>query len=414
MILPAIQVRIAFDSEPFAEIPIWTDVTADAISFSTRRGRQKQLDRIECGVATLTLTNSSGNYWPSNTGGAYYPKIKPWKRINIRATYSGATYDIFTGFIEAWRPTWAGTGGMVPMMQLTCADLQKSISLCNLNDVAGYSEEKSGARIDNVLDDIGWPHVATADYWKLGTSSLDIDTILAYRDRFTDTGQSSIQASGALENVNAMEHIYSVIQTEMGIFYIGTDGNPKFQDRYARLKEPYLTSQATFGDDNGENHYHVLDPSYDDSDIYNDIRLTRAGGTEQVASDAASQSDYGIRTLARNNLLMTTDGEALDQSNYLKGKYANPSLSFKRMDIYPMRDPDNLFPKVLSYDISTRITLRLNQASIDQGYHIEGINHQYDTNKGAWVTQWQLSDADTQTYWVLGTSTLGTTTRLAY
>ncbi|MDD5512002.1 MAG: hypothetical protein PHI12_14535, partial [Dehalococcoidales bacterium] len=81
MARPTIVVRIAFATDPFADTPTWTDVSADVMSFSIERGRQHFLDRIEAGTVYLVLKNSSGNYWPNNAAGDYYPNVLPGKRI---------------------------------------------------------------------------------------------------------------------------------------------------------------------------------------------------------------------------------------------------------------------------------------------------------------------------------------------
>jgi hypothetical protein len=178
------------------------------MSFSIERGRQHFLDRIEAGTVYLVLKNSSGNYWPNNAAGDYYPNVLPGKRINIRATYSAVTYDLFTGFIESWEPGWLGASQKGATMRLTCSDLLSRLSAFNLNS-AGYAEEVSGTRIGNMLDDLGWPAA----------------------DRDLDTGQTTLQATGALANVNALDHLYTVQESEQGIVFIAGDGDVQFHDR---------------------------------------------------------------------------------------------------------------------------------------------------------------------------------------
>ena len=157
--------------------------------------------------------------------------------------------------------------------------------------------------------------------------------------------------------------------------------------------------------------------SFDDQFIFNDVRIQRAGGAEQVATDATSQGDYGKRGLPRSNLLMTTDGEALDQANFLLNNYKNPKMRVNSITLKPSNDPSNLFAKALGYDISDRITVNLTQASVDEDYHIEGISHRFRANKRLWVTEWQLSPASLIQYWLIGTagySEIGETTFVGY
>lgn len=391
MSFPTIVCRIAFATAPFAVTPTWVDVSADVLEFATTRGRQQMLDRIEAGTLTLTLNNAGGHYWKDNAAGDYYPDVDVAKRINLRATYNSITYDLFTGFISSWTPQWRGGGGRNPVMVVRAVDLLRNMSLFEL-PAAGYAQQRSDVRYGAVLDSIGWPAA----------------------DRDLNVGQSTMIATGALANVKAQAHMETVQESELGIGFVAGDGDVQFHDRHARLKSPYLASSATFGAF-GTMFFADVELTDDDQYIRNDIRITRDGGTEQIATDATSITDYGQRTLSRQSLLMTTDGEALDQADFLLSRYKDSRLRAKSMTILPGRAESDLYPKVLSYDLSRRITLTIDQADIiDREYHIEGVSHQADAVQRRWVTRWQLSDADSQDYWVLGTSTLGETTRLAY
>lgn len=397
MALPTITVRIAFASDPFTDTPSWTDVSSDGLELHLSRGRFHELDRMECGTALVVLKNFNNQYYSNNVAGPYYPNVLPAKRINIRATYGGSTYDLYTGFIESWEPMWLGPQGTLPCVLLNCADLLKNLARLDINDGAGYSSEGSGARIDNVLDDLGWPDDGN------------------HRD--IDTGQTTLQATGALADFNALSHLHLLQKTELGYIFVDGAGKVVYHDRHARLKSPFTVSQATFGDDAAENRYKIIDPSFGDDFIYNDIRITRLGGTQQSASDATSQGDYGKRTLSRTGLLMTLDTEALSMAHYLNSRYKDPALRASRLILSPENDPANLWPKALGYDIGTRITVRLNQATIDEDYHIEQVRHDYVARTGRWGTTWQLSNANNQQYWaidVVGFSEIDETTRLCY
>ena len=390
MTLATVTVRVAFASNPWEAAPTWADVSHDVLSFKIQRGRFHELDRMEAGTASIVLDNASANYWPDNAAGLYYGNVRPGKRVNIRATYMAVIYDIYTGYVEAYSPGWKTGGGLGSTMTIDCADEVKPMSRLLINN-AGYAQELSGARVNNVID-----------YY------------VPYPEKDIDAGQSLMQATGALANINAMDHLFTVQESELGLFWIRGDGYVVFQDRHARMNAPYTISQATFGDTPGEMKYYALELSYDDQYLYNDIRITRVGGIEQVAGDPTSVLRYGTRSLSRTALLMTNDAEALDQANYLLSRFKDPALRVKNITILPQADPVNLWPKVLGYEISTRITIKLTQASINADYHIEGIGHDVDAATGVWKTRWELSNADAQTYWILGTSALDYTTRLAY
>jgi len=395
MAWPTLTLRIAFASDPMASSPSWTTVTSDLRSMTIKRGRQHELDRIVAGVSDLELKNINGNYWPNNASSSYYPNVKPNKRINLYAVYASVTYHLYTGFIEDWNPSWVDQkGGLFPIVQPQCIDLVANIARYDLNH-AGYPQQLSGARVGAVLDHFGWP---------AGARDLDL-------------GQSQMKASGALAEVNAWEHLLDVQQSERGNIYIAGDGDVQFEDRHHRLKGSHLTSQAIFGDDAGEKAYHGLQPRYGASQIYNDVRITREGGAQQVASDATSQTSYGKRSYSETGLLIVSDGEIIDQANFILRRYKDPFFRTRELKIIPESHPDDLWVQILGREISDRITLRRNEASMDEDYLIEGITHKIDLVKYTWETIWQLSSASGTQYWTLGVAgygELGQKTYLCY
>lgn len=318
---------------------------------------------------------------------------------NFYAKPIGATsgtpivYDLYTGFVESWEPGFGGEGFALPVVTVTAADLFEALANYQINDATGYSQERSDVRVGNVLDDLGWPAA----------------------DRSLAVGQSTLQASGTITATPALSHLRTVELSESGLLFVAPSGTVVWQDRHARFKSPYIVSQATYGDGAGELPYHDVTFAYEKIRIWNDVRLTRTGGNEQAVSDATSQADYGgVRTLQRTGLLQTADSEVLDQANYLLSRYKDAAQRVRSLTILPERQPDDEFPDVLGLDISTRITVRQDDGSVDEDYHIEGGAHDIDFIEHTWATRWQLSPADAQMYFALGVATLGETTRLGY
>jgi len=387
-------VRVAFATAPFAAVPTWSEITGDVRRINIHRGRSHDLDRMEAGTATIELINLQGNYWPNNTSGLYTPNIKPGKRLNVRANYNSIDYDLYTGYCEDWTPRWlSATGGLVPVMQLTSSDLISNLSRLDLNEAVGFAQELSGTRVGNVLDKLS-----------------------ANIGRDLDAGKSTMQATGDIADLKAMEHLFTLQKSELGIIYVAGDGDVQFEDRHHRLLN-HTTSLAVFGDDLGENFYHGMEPKFGDDYIYNDVNITRDGGDQQTATGAASQIDYGKRSLSRTGLLMIDDNVALDQAQYLLKRFKDPALAPRKLKVIGERDPAGLWPKLLGYDISDRITLRRNDADIDEDYYIEGVTQDINLVNRTWTVWWDLSNADEQGYWILGTvgfSELGTNTWLGY
>lgn len=368
--VPDVRVRVAFDSDPLDTDPVWTDISGDVREVHPNRGRNHELGRMEAGTAAIVLTNLLGHYWPDNTSGDHYPNIKVIKRLNIRAVWDGAIRHVYTGYITSWTPGWLGEGGYGSIMTLNCVDAQKLIALQVLNDGSGYSAEASGTRIGNVLDDISWPA----------------------GDRDIDTGQETMQATGALANENSLGHLQSVQESELGLLFLARNGDVLFEDRSHRTKSPHDTSQATFGGGAGEYPYAEIRYVLDDARLFNEVRLTRTGGSEQVVTNSGSQDTYGKRSLVRSGLLLNTDDVTWMQATFMASRYADVVGRVESIKLLPS-PTNNLWPQVLTREISDRVTIKKAEASLDREYFIERVQHDWNLVNYTFATAYQVSDA---------------------
>jgi hypothetical protein len=169
-------------------------------------------------------------------------------------------------------------------------------------------------------------------------------------------------------------------------------------------------------------------PSYDDSQIWNDVRVTADGGTVQTASDATSQAAYFKRTLAKSGLWIgdasgiggaTPDEEASNAAQWHLANYKDPALRFKSVTVAGASG-DSVWTQMLSREISNRITVVRRPpgggAAISAEVFIEAVEHRIGGNIIDWRTTWQLSPASSLTYLTLDHATLGVidANRLAY
>lgn len=234
----------------------------------------------------------------------------------------------------------------------------------------------SGTRITDVCYELGWPIALT-----------DIDTgQLTMAELVPDTG-----------GVSALEHLLAVAESEGGLLFIATDGTLTFQDRDARLSSPYTTAQATFADDGVGQKFIMADPEDDDTFIYNEARISGSAIDEQSYADATAQALQGARVLSRKSSLLSSNQDAFDQAFVIVERFKDSVLRVPSLLVMPDADPDNLWAKVLGYDLSTRINLEINQspnsAELDRDYHIEGIEDVWRVD-GLWQTKWQLWDVN--------------------
>lgn len=390
--LPDISVDIAFGTNPFAT-PTWTSVTdyVRAVSFS--RGRQYELDRIEAGTGQLLLDNRDRRFDPTNTAGPYYPNILPMRRVRVRATWAAVTHDLFHGYVEAYSQEYPDPSADA-VVAVRFVDAFKVLALRKLS--ASFASALSGARVTAVLDNIGWPAA----------------------DRSIDVGQTTLQAA-TLTDVVVLQHLQDVADTELGTFFVARAGKLNFADRHRGILLAADYPNHTWGDAGTEFPYKDIAIPEDEGRLWNDITVQRTGGVAQVVSDAASQGKYGVRTLQRTGLLMTTDTDALDQAHFLLTRFSEPTIRADRIVIDGQSDT-NAWPHLLHHDIGDKVRLRRRPpgggAVLEQDSFIEGISMAFTPRSG--IVTWNLSAVDRQVdYWVMddpNQSLMGETTRMGY
>lgn len=408
-------IQVAFATTPSSP-PTWTDITPYVQAFSITRGRQRELNAIQTGTASILLDNRDRRFDPTNTAGPYYPNVLPTKRIRISGTWSSVTTPQFDGFVDGWPQTW--NGPFDADAPITASDGFKVLNFAQLN--TSFTQERSDVRIGDVLTAINW-NVGVAE-WILGDAVFGIlgsTTILGPAgSRNLAVGTAQIQAS-TLSQVSALSHMQDVAQTEDGLLFMGKDGRVTFLG-FSGIAG---TSLATFGDGGGaELVYSNLVLAYDDNVLYNDIHITRVGGTEQVLDDATSQTNYFQRSLTYTNTLQVSDGAAAAMAAYLLGTYKTPFLEVIQMDLDGTADPTNLWPHILQQEIGDVVTVKRRPpgggAAISQVSLIQGIQVSFNAQGGDWLASWQLTATNPTNinFWVLGAaaSSLGTNTFLFF
>ena len=131
--------------------------------------------------------------------------------------------------------------------------------------------------------------------------------------------------------------------------------------------------------------------------------------------DATSQTAFGKRTWPSRTKFIPDTTEALDWADFNISIYKDPTAVLK-MTYFANRDT-NAINEMLDRDLSERVTVVADNTadlSINRDFFIEAVNHQITADRLHKVT-YLLSDAvQFSDFWVLNTSALGTSTRLAY
>lgn len=368
------------------------DVSDIAIRVSIRRGRNRILNSFEAGTATVVLEDENGDWNPQNVTGPYYGKLLPLRKIRIWADYDdgGGTdrYYLYSGYITSYDNTFRVGVDEVSSVTLQCVDAFRLFQNVNITTVAGTSAgQDSGARINNLLNLASYPS----------------------SQRQIDTGDSTVQADPGTART-LLGACQTIEQTELGGFFIDAEGNAVFLSRTSVSLKADQT--PLLFDDNGTDiSYQAIDFAYDDTQIFNDITVTRLGGTGQTVTDTTSIETYFIHSGQRTDLLMQTDAEALDQAQMLLNARANALLRIDSIGLNLMDESaSNRIVAGLDSELFTLIDVtKTGQASstFTLELFVQGIQH--DITPTTWNTKFLTAEPiiqafilDSQTQGVLG------------
>jgi hypothetical protein len=307
MTLPVINAVINFSTGPsFAQAMILdtgildTNILSDSAAvivdvsnvvdtIQTNRGRNPQADQFQTGTLTLRIVDQNGDFNPQNPSGPYFGLLDPMRKVAISATYNSVTYPIFSGFITSYNTTTPKNALDVVYTTITAVDAFRLAQNAQIATVTGATAgDLSGTRINQILDQIGWP-----------TSMRDVDAGLTTLQADPGTARTSLAA------------MQTVTLSEYGALYVDATGSFVFQDR--QVTTASIGGTPTVFNDNGTNigYFDAL-WRLDDTLVFNAASITRTGGTTQLAIDQASIDKYFTHSYNQQNLLMQTDAAALD------------------------------------------------------------------------------------------------------
>ncbi len=353
MSVPGLSVHLDLN-DPSTAATWGADITSKVRGFSISRGTSTELQRTEAGRGTMTVDNRDGRFTPMNSLSPYYPNILPMRRIRIRAIWNSVFYPVFQGYVAGWPLSFPAKRDQIASLELV--DGFAILALAKLS--TSLSSALSGAYIGSVLDAIGWPSA----------------------DRNLNTGVSTMPAS-TLDNVPALEHLLKVERAESGRIFIARDGKLTFIDRAAFTAPISNYAGRTWTDTGVGMRYRELTPRFDEVLIINQARLTRTGGTEQVAQNAASAAKYGtaatnFRTLSESDVLLATDNDVLDLASWTVNTYGEPAQRIEALQDNAMGH--NLWDQLLSRELADPVLVEQHHTganAISQKSVLEGILH---------------------------------------
>jgi hypothetical protein len=368
------------------------DVSDVVDSIKTTRGRTANSDVFQTGTMSLRIVDQNGYFNPMNTASPYYNLLTPMRKVQITATYGTTTYPIFAGYITSYSTTTPKDVGEVVYTTIQAVDgfrLAQNAQITTVTDAT--AGQKTGTRVNKLLDAIGWP-----------SGMRDVDTGLTTVQADPGTARTGL---GALQTIES---------TEYGALYMDRSGNFTFQDRTVTTAS--VAGTATVFNDNGTGiQYNNALWKLDDTLVFNKASITRTGGTAQIASDQTSIDKYFLHSYQETNLLMETDEDALNNARAYVASRAETAIRCDAvtLDLYTANYNAGIVA-ALGLDFFAPITVTTTQpgsSSLTKTLQIFGIGH--DIKPNAWKTTFTTLEPiidgfiiGSTNYGILGTNVL--------
>jgi hypothetical protein len=341
------------------------DVSDQVLSVQTRRGRNALSDQFQTGNLTLKIVDQNGDFNPQNPSSPYFTYLSPMRKVQITATYSGVTYPIFQGFITSYVTTYPKDAEDVAYTTIQAVDAFRLANNAQISTVTGATAgDLSGTRINQILDQIGWP-----------TSMRDVDAGLTTVQADPGTNRTALQAMTTIEN------------SEYGALYVDASGSFVFQDRSVTAGS-IGTTPTLFADDGTGIYYKDATWVLNDVLVFNKATVTRLGGSPQVALNQDSIDKYFLHSYFLNELMMQTDAVALDYAQAYVASRAETSIRVDSitLDLYtPDYNTGILASLELDFfDPITVITTQPGGSTIEKTLQIFGVSLNITPN--SWQT----------------------------
>ena len=338
------------------------DVSNVVDSVTIKRGRNPQVDEFQTGTMTLRIVDQNGDFNPQNPSSPYFGLLDPMRKVSISATSVGVTYPMFSGFITSFTTSTPLNANDVVYTTIQAVDAQRLAQNAQIATVTGATAgDLSGTRINQILDMISWPE-----------SMRDVDAGLTTMQADPGTARTSLAA------------LQTVTNSEYGAFYVDASGSFVFQDRSVTTAS--IGGTPTVFNDNGTDiGYANALWRLDDTLVFNQANVSRAGGSVQSAVNAASVEKYFAHTYNIQNLLMQSDAVALDYARAYVASRAETSVRCDaiELDLYTDNYANGILA-ALDLDFFDPVTITTNQpgsSTLTKTLQVFGVAHTVTPNK---------------------------------
>ena len=335
----------------------FVDATEYVLSVAIQRGRTSQTDQFSPGTCrVLADDRASGRLFdPANTASTYYQgdfDLAPRRAIKVLA----GTAELFVGAITDLDITYE-------MPNLSFASIVSADGLYELSRTAltafSPSSQLTSDRVTAILN------------------RPEVNFSTALRDITTGVATCGTVAYG--DNTNTLSALQAVAIAEDGRLFANRRNEIQFDPR---ISFTFSTAIASFGG-TASNEIPILaiGVAYGQETLFNRVQVDVDGGTAaQVASDATSQTQYGVQTLSFSGVPLVSEAAGATLAQNLLDKYKEPKIRFNEISTSLNACGSALWPTVLTLDVGSviAVTKRYDQGlplSRSDTVFIESVTH---------------------------------------
>jgi hypothetical protein len=368
----------------------FVDATEYVLSVAIQRGRTSQTDQFSPGTCrVLADDRASGRLFdPANTASTYYQgdfDLAPRRAIKVLA----GTAELFVGAITDLDITYE-------MPNLSFASIVSADGLYELSRTAltafSPSSQLTSDRVTAILD------------------RPEVNFSTALRD--ITTGVATCGTVAYADNTNTLSALQAVAIAEDGRLFANRRNEIQFDPR---ISFTFSTAIASFGG-TASNEIPILaiGVAYGQETLFNRVQVDVDGGTAaQIASDATSQTQYGVQTLSFSGVPLVSEAAGATLAQNLLDKYKEPKIRFNEISTSLNACGSALWPTVLALDVGDVISVT---KTYDQGLplsrtdsvFIESVTH--DITPSDHRIRFGLGQAQIVLPFLLDTSELDDTT----
>jgi hypothetical protein len=284
------------------------NITSRVVNISSSRGRPSIFSSFPAGQISIQLNNHDRAFDPLFVASPFYGNIIPRREIRL----SFGDKRVFTGWIEDWDLNYLPNGDSTVMA--TGFDAFYIIANQTLSGFTP-SVETADSRINTILSNSGVD-------WPLDLRDLESST--------QNMGTQLIE-----DGTSALSYLQTIALSEPGEVFVNKQGEIAFRNRDT---VPTSAGLVTLGD--GGISVDNIRVIYGAEQLFNEITITRKDGGTAIASDVASQGEYGIRAYSDTDLLVETDEQIAEIAIDYAARFSQPEYRVEstQVDVQKLSD----------------------------------------------------------------------------